>query len=216
MKKIAIYGAGGFGREVLQLIEQINSNKSEWKFEGFFDDGISPGTLVNDFPVLGSMDAANSYSSELYLVIAVGNPLIKRKIVESINNPFIIYPSLIHPDVTIDKKWVALGKGIIITAGNIVTVNITIGDHVILNLQCTVGHDTVIHDYCSLMPGVRVSGEVVLHENVYIGTGASVINQVMVGRNTIIGAGAVVTKNIPSDCTAVGVPATPIKQKEKL
>lgn len=216
MKKIAVYGAGGFGREVLLLINQINAHKEEWTFVGFFDDGISPGTLVNDYPVLGSLEAANTYSSELHLVIAVGNPHVKRKIVESINNPQIIYPTLIHPSVTIDKKWVTIGSGCIITAGNIITVNITIGEHVIINLSCTIGHDSIINNYCSLMPGVNVSGEVILHENVYIGTGAAIINQVMVGKNTIIGAGAVVTKSIPSDCTAVGVPATPIKQKEKL
>ncbi|MEP7263549.1 MAG: acetyltransferase [Bacteroidota bacterium] len=216
MKKIAIYGAGGFGREVLQLIEQINANRPEWIFEGFFDDGIAAGTMVNGYPVLGTVDEANNYSSVLYLVIAVGNPLIKKRIVERINNPQIIYPVLIHPLVHVDKRWVNIGNGTIITAGNILTVNITIGEHVIVNLQCTIGHDTVIKDYCSLMPGVKVSGEVVLYENVYIGTGASIINQVTIGSNTIIGAGAVVTKNIPSDCTAVGVPATPIKQKEQL
>jgi serine acetyltransferase len=61
------------------------------------------------------------------------------------------------------------------------------------------------------MPGVNISGEVIINENVYVGTGAKIINQLEIGSNSIIGAGAVVSKSIPDNCTAVGIPAKPIK-----
>ena len=77
--------------------------------------------------------------------------------------------------------------------------------------MCTVGHDTQIEKYCSLMPSVNVSGEVLIKESVFIGTGSKIVNQIKIGCNSIIGAGAVVTRSIPSNCTAVGVPAKPIK-----
>lgn len=87
-----------------------------------------------------------------------------------------------------------------------------IGKHVLINLTCTIGHDVQMGDYCSVMPGVNISGNVTLEEGVYIGTGAKILNNVTIGARTIVGAGAVVTKSLPPDCTAVGVPARIVKQ----
>lgn len=77
--------------------------------------------------------------------------------------------------------------------------------------MCTVGHDTLIENYSSFMPSVNISGEVHIQEGVYIGTGAKIINQLEIGQYTIVGAGAVVSKSLPEHCTAVGIPAKPIK-----
>lgn len=212
MKDIAIFGSGGFGREVQMLIEQINYLKKEWNFIGFFDDGIDQGKVINNAEILGDINQLNSYSSELHLVLAIGNPQTKENIISKIDNPVIMYPTLINPNVLIgNSNYVSIGEGSIICGGVIITVNINIGKHVILNLSCTVGHDTNIGDFSSLMPTVNISGETVIGSHVYIGTGVKIINQIEVGQNTIIGAGAVVTKSLPPDCTAVGIPAKPIK-----
>lgn len=211
MEKIAIFGAGGFGREVHMLIEQINKAKPTFDFIGYFDDGLEKGKDINGYPVLGGMDVLNNIG-EISLVVAVGDPGIKRKIIRKITNPKVKYPTLIHPGVLIgDMNYNRIGKGCIICAGVIITVNVDIGDHVILNLSCTVGHDTIIKDYCSFMPTVNISGEVVIEEAVFVGTGTKIINQTSIGKNTIVGAGAVVVKPIPENCTAVGLPAKPIK-----
>lgn len=212
MKKIAIFGAGGFGREVHFLIEQINSERQTYEFIGYFDDGVPKGKQINDYPVLGGVKEANNWSEALCLVFAIGDPTTKRKIVEQIKNPNVSYPSLIHPNVLIgDLKYNSIGEGSIICAGNIITVNIKIGKHVILNLSCTTGHDTKIGDYCSFMPSINISGEVNIEDCVYVGTGAKIINQLTIGENTIVGSGAVVAKSLPPNCTAVGIPAKPIK-----
>ena len=84
-------------------------------------------------------------------------------------------------------------------------------DFVTINLACTLGHDAIIKSYSSLMPSVNVSGEVVIEEGVFVGTGVKIVNQVIIGKNSIIGAGAVVSKSIPESCTAVGIPAKPLK-----
>jgi sugar O-acyltransferase (sialic acid O-acetyltransferase NeuD family) len=123
----------------------------------------------------------------------------------------VSFPTLIHPNVIIGHDFVNIGEGSIICASNIITVNINIGKFVILNLQCTVGHDTSIKDYCSFMPSVNISGEVLIEEGVYVGTGAKIINLLSIGKNSIIGSGAVVAKSLPANCTAVGIPAKPIK-----
>lgn len=206
MNKIAIIGFGGFGREVEMLIEQINEKEKIWEFIGFFDDAS-----IDDSRHLGDLKVLNEYAENIYVVIAIGNPLIKEKIVERIENKNIKYATLIHPSVQIGKSEIVnIGEGCIITAYNVITVNINIGSHVILNLSCTVGHDTTIADYCSFMPSVNISGEVKVNEKVFVGTGAKIINQVEIGESVTIGAGAVVVKSIPPKCTAIGIPAKPI------
>jgi sugar O-acyltransferase (sialic acid O-acetyltransferase NeuD family) len=213
MKNIAIFGAGGLGREVQMLIEQINLISKEWNFIGFFDDGMQEGILVNESPVLGGINELNNWTNDsLAVVFAIGNPQVKKKIISKINNPKLFYPVLIHPNVQIgSSKFVEIGEGTIIAASNIITVNISIGRHVLLNKACIVAHDTVICDYSSVMSSVNISGEVKIGECVYIGVGAKIINKIEIGNNTIVGAGAVVTKSLPANCTAIGIPAKPIK-----
>jgi sugar O-acyltransferase (sialic acid O-acetyltransferase NeuD family) len=135
-------------------------------------------------------------------------------LVKLLNNKNLKFPTLIHPSSIISADEVSIGKGTIICAGNIITCNIQIKDFVTINLMCTVGHDTVIKDYCSFMPSVNISGEVEVQECVYVGTGAKIINRLQIGKNTIVGAGAVVSKSLPENCTAVGIPAKPIKFHE--
>ena len=217
MKDIAIFGVGGFGREVLALIKDINKVEPTWNIVGFFDDGYEKGNLFNGYPSLGKTDDLNQWKSPISLVMAIGSPVIKKKILGNINNPLVDYPTLIHPSVWIgDKEFVEIGKGCIICAGVMITTNVRIKDFVILNLQCTVGHDTIINNYAAFMPTVNISGEVTIGEGVYVGTGAKIINQLEIGDYTIVGAGAVVAKTLPADCTAVGVPAKPIKYHKKM
>ncbi|MVT08876.1 acetyltransferase [Chitinophaga tropicalis] len=214
MKQIAIYGAGGFGREVKMLIDQINdvnSKHSQLEFVGFYDDGMEKGHMVNGYPVLGGTIELNSISEDLGIVVAVGNPKAKKNIIGNLTNKHIWYPVLIHPSVFIGRDDVTIGEGSIICAGCLITVNIRIGRHVILNLGCTVGHDTVIGDYSSFMPSVNISGEVNIAECVYGGTGAKIINRSDIGEETTIGMGAIVAKSLPPKCTAVGIPAKPVK-----
>jgi len=212
MKKIAIFGAGGFGREVAQLVRDINKVEKQYDLVGFFDDGLPIGTRINSWEVLGGVNEVNQQKEELYMVVALGDPMTKKGVIQSIINSSIKWATLIHPNAILgDRAFLNIGEGVIITAGCIVTVNINIGDHVILNLCCTVGHDTNIADYSSFMPTVNISGDVNIKQAVFVGTGAKIINLVEIGKNSIIGAGAVVSKHIPPNCTAVGVPAKPIK-----
>lgn len=215
MKDIAIFGVGGFGREVLALIKDINKVSPTWNIVGFFDDGYEKGVMVNGFPNLGKTDDLNKWDKPISLAVSIGSPVIKKKILNKITNPLVNYPTLIHPSVWIgDREFVEIGKGCIICAGVMITTNVQIKDFVILNLQCTVGHDVVINDYAAFMPSVNISGEVIIGKGVYVGTGAKIINQLEIGDYTIVGAGAVVAKTLPAKCTAVGVPAKPIKSHE--
>lgn len=212
MKNLAIFGAGGFGREVKTIIDRINEvNPQTYNFLGFYDDGFDKGTMINGYPVLGGIKDINLVEEDLCLVLAIGDPKIKSKVLSKVTNSCVDYPTIIHPNTSISNDEVKIGKGSIICEGTIITCNIVIGDFVIVNLLCTIGHDTIIKDYCAFMPSVNISGEVLIKENVYIGTGAKIINQLEIGTNTIVGAGAIVSKSLPDNCTAVGIPAKPIK-----
>ena len=212
MKKIAIYGAGGFGREVSMLIKQINKFNLEYDFIGYFDDNLPIGELLIDgSEVLGGLKEIHNLKDKLFIVLAIADPLTKFKIINSITNSNVLYPILIHPSCILGDFNIKIGEGSILCASTIITVNVEIGNHVILNLACTIGHDTKIGSFSSLMPAVNISGEVEIGDFVYCGTGVKVINQIRIGEGTIIGAGALVHKNLPPYCTAVGFPAKPIK-----
>lgn len=212
MKKLVIIGAGGFGREVAWLVEEINKVNKEWNLIGFVDDNKEiKGTLINGYEVLGNLSWLAE--QELYVVNAIGNPLVKKSMMESLKSSKNKYPVLIHPNVVCSDR-VNFGEGSIVCAGNILTVNIEIGKHVIINLDCTVGHDAIVGDYSTILPSVNISGYVNIKECVSLGTGSAVIQGISIGEKTVVGAGSVVVKDLPSSCTAVGSPAKPIKFHE--
>jgi sugar O-acyltransferase (sialic acid O-acetyltransferase NeuD family) len=209
MKDIVIIGAGGFGREVAWLIEDINKLKEQWNIIGFVDDNSDiQGKEINGYRVVGDINWL--VNQKLYVVSAIGDPLIKKKIMERLKSSENSYPVLIHPSVICSNR-VSIAEGSIICAGTTITVDIEIGKHVIINLDCTIGHDAILGDYTTVLPSVNVSGFVKTEECVNIGTGSAIIQGVTIGENTIVGAGSIVVKDLPSNCTAVGAPAKPIK-----
>lgn len=212
MKDLVIIGASGFGREVAWLVERINAVKPTWNLLGYFDDNVEiHGSLIGGYPVLGGCDQASVYQ-DTYYVCAVGvaktRKVIITKLESLVSEPH--YATLIDPSVIISNR-VRIGMGCIICAGNIITVDINIGNHVIINLDCTVGHDANLCDFVTVYPSANISGITEISECVELGTGAQVIQGMKIGKETIVGAGSVVIKDLPDKCTAVGCPAKPIK-----
>jgi len=209
MKNLVIIGAGGFGREVAWLVERINRINPTWNLIGFIDDDEKlHGNIIGGYPVLGDYKWFNNHSDEVYAVCAIGSPKTRRKIIQRLEQ--VKFATIIDPDVIMSDR-VKIGEGSIICAGTIITVDIKIGSHVIINLDCTVGHDAVLKDFVTLYPSVNISGNTVLEECVEMGTGSQIIQGLKVGEGTIVGAGAVVVKELPRGCTAVGSPAGIIK-----
>jgi len=211
--QLAIYAAGGLGTEILALIGAINRQSPTWTVVGFFDDDLSrKGEEVMGYTVLGGLDELNVWKEELALVVAVGNPEIRKKLAAGITNQKITFPKLIHPTAVLDDpESIVIGQGVVITAGCVLTTNIAIGDYCLFNLNTTCGHGVKIGDFSAIMPGVNIAGEVTIEENVFIGSGANILNGRKIGAGSFIGAGSVVNKDIPPNSTAVGVPARVIK-----
>lgn len=212
MKGLIIIGAGGFGREVAWLAECINKKTPTWDIKGFLDDDPEvQGTVINELPVLGGIEKVAEFK-DAYYVCTVGSSRIRQMIIEKAEsiNPNIRYATLVHPSVEM-SRFVDIAEGSVICAGNILTVNLSIGRHVIINLDCTVGHDAILEDFVTLYPSVNVSGGVHVGQGVELGTGAQLLQYKAIGAHSIIGAGSVVVKDTPEKCTAVGIPAKPIK-----
>lgn len=210
MNDLYIIGAGGFGREVAWLIERINEVTPTWNLKGFIDDNESFWvTNENDYPVFGGCEYLKSLG-EVYAVCAVGSAKVRKIVIEKLAGSAVKFATLIDPSVLISKK-VEIGEGTIICAGTIITVDIKIGNHVIINLDCTIGHDDVIEDFVTIYPSVNVSGNVLLGECSELGTGMQIIQGKKIVPNTIIGAGAVVVKDCLESGTYVGSPAKKIK-----
>jgi sugar O-acyltransferase (sialic acid O-acetyltransferase NeuD family) len=203
-KKLLIYGAGGLGREVLSMINQL----SDWEVSGFVDDVLPVETMVKGLPVLGNKSYLNKFSGNCHLIVAIGDPATKKKIISSIENKNVLYPILIHPAAVLqDALNITIGKGSIICAGCVLTCDITIGEHVLLNLNTTIGHDVRIGNYASLMTGVNIGGQVEIGDEVLIGSGSNVRNKTHVGAHASVGMGSVVIKNVLPSTIVAGVPA---------
>ena len=209
-KKIAIYGAGGLGREVAGGIARINMDSDEkWEFIGFFDDNIPVGTQVSHYGcILGGRDALNSLEEPLALAIAVGDPNIRKSIFESINNPNITYPNLIAPSFKVlDSKTFKIGRGNIIQDSCSVTCDVTVGDFNVFNGLNVLGHDDVIGNFNVLMPSVHLSGNVHIGDCNLLGVNSVVLQKVKIGNHITLGAGSVLMTKPKDGNTYIGIPA---------
>lgn len=210
MKKIAIIGASGFGKEIAFLIERL----SEWEIIGFYDDNVEQlNDTVYGYKILGNINELSMVTTDLSVVCAIGKPEIRKKIIDKIqNNKNLSFPNIVDSTAIVGKS-VELGMGNIICANAVLTVDIKIGDFNIINLSSTIGHDVTLSSFNTLYPTVNVSGNVTSENYVEFGTGTQVIQGLRIAEGAIIGAGSVVVQDIERYTTSVGVPAKTIKIK---
>ncbi len=214
MRNFVIIGAGGFAREVLDVFEACVEAGEDYKVLGYIVEAQfgAPGTIVNDNPILGGFDWFKTQPPDTYAVCGVGAPEVRRRLTLQAEQNGACFSNIIHPTAVVPRR-LTLGQGIVITAGCIFTNNIRIGNHVHVNLDCTIGHDAVLEDYATLAPGVHVSGNVTLGEGAYVGTGANIIEKKKIGAWSVVGAGSVITSDVPPDATVVGVPGKVMKTR---
>lgn len=200
MEEVTIVGGGGHAKVLVDTVEQ----EGKYRINFVVDDNPKLHHLLNynvfRLPHLESVQNPKS-------IIAIGNCVIRKKIAEKIKSKFF---TAIHPEAVV-SKYASVGEGSQIFAGTIINAAAAIGKHCIINTGTVVEHDCVIGDYVHLSPNTSIGGGVKIGECTQIGIGASIIQNITIGSNVIVGAGAVVISDIPDNCTAVGVPAKPIK-----
>ncbi|MBR4379775.1 MAG: acetyltransferase [Bacteroidaceae bacterium] len=209
MKQIAIYGAGGFGREVACLLNKINEVEPTWELIGFFDDGVEKGTQVSHFgKVLGGINELNAWGGELSIAITIGNPKIVQKIITNITNPNIWFPNIIAPTVYFaDPETFRIGKGNIIQKHCSFSCDVTIGDFNVMDGADVFGHDDVVGSFNTFMPAMRISGEVTIGDGNFFGVGSIILQQIKVGNNIRLGAASVLMRKPKDGCLYMGNPA---------
>lgn len=205
MTGLMIWGCGGMAREVNHLCEQRGD-----RVLGFLDERPEmKGLIIDDVRVFGGLEDIVSLRDEIHIVCAgVGDPKLKRHFAEKTRAAgFRISSALLHPAVYLShRSFVA--EGAVLCEGVVVTVNIRVGPHVVLNRNSTVGHDVTIGEYSTISPGVNISGNIDIGKHCFIGTGASIREKTQIGDGAIVGGGAFVMEDVPSNCMVAGVPAT--------
>lgn len=203
-----IYGAGGLGREILSLIRAL----PEFEVIGFIDDSVRRGTNIKGVKVLGGEEVLHGFDGKVHVVLALGDPVAKSMRAKRLDGRYLQYPALIHPSAVLqDRESIVLGSGCIVGAGVILTTDIHIGEHTLININTTIGHDARVGRCTSIMPGVNIAGEVVVGNEVLVGSGASVINRVIIGDRATVGMGAVVLRDVAAGNVVAGVPAKLLK-----
>lgn len=210
MKRFAIFGASGFGREVLPLIRtQLQNMPNPWEL--VFVDDTPPAEQLNDHRVLTYAQWLAEPATSRHISLAIANSAVRAKLTERCMADGIEFFEVRAANV-VELDDVQIGPGAILNPFVTLTSNIRIGQQFHGNIYSYVAHDCVIGDFVTFAPGVKCNGNVVVEDHAYIGTGA-VLKQgkpgapLVIGHGAVVGMGAVVTKNVAAGTTVVGNPA---------
>lgn len=202
---IVLVGAGGHAREVAEIVEHSRRERGTPGLLGFLeDDPARTGEEVDGFPVLGGTEWLRTGRAQA--IIAIGSIPVRKRLGEQLKEWEVPLATAISPKAHISDRC-RIGAGTMVFPGVILSTNVTIGKHVILGVYSNVSHDSTVGDYSFLCPASMVTGGVTIGREVMLGTNSSVIPKRKVGDRSVVGAGACVVKDVPSDVTALGVPA---------
>ncbi|NDA63689.1 MAG: serine acetyltransferase [Chitinophagia bacterium] len=209
MQDIAIYGAGGFGKEVACVLDKINEKEPTWNLLGFFDDGLPYGTPISRFGnVLGNCGSLNEWKRHLAIVFAIGNPKVLELLVSKIQNPLVHFPNIIHPEVFFaDSISFTIGKGNLVVRGCSFSVDVTVGDFNQFNSISALAHDVSVGSYNVFMPLTRVSGETQIGNSNVFGLNTLILQGIKIGDRVRTGPGAVLMTKPKDGNLYMGNPA---------
>lgn len=205
-----IIGAKGFAKEVLEVVHQRNQTERV----AFYDDVNEIGnSLYDTFPILKNEDQVKAFfeANGNEFTIGIGTPKYRYLMCQKFEHWGGKLVSTISPFSHIGHFGNVVAPGSNIMTGTVITNDVSIGKACLINLNCTVGHDSIIEEFVELCPGVHISGNCKIGKHTFIGTNATVLPHVTIGSNVIVGAGALVTKDIPDNVLVMGSPAKIVK-----
>jgi sugar O-acyltransferase (sialic acid O-acetyltransferase NeuD family) len=215
MKRFAIFGASGYGREILPLVrQQLQAALAVGDADLVFVDDHPPGPVVNGQRVLTYAQWLSEPASSRHVNVAIANSRVREQLVQRCTADGVQFFEVRAANV-VQLDDVLLGQGAVLCPFVMLTSNIRIGQHFHANIYSYVAHDCVVGDFVTFAPGVMCNGNVHIEDHAYIGTGA-VIKQglpgvpLVIGRGALVGMGAVVTRSVPPGVTVVGNPARPL------
>ena len=219
-KKIlfGIYGASGFGREVMPILNDSKKNFLSINEQSsiYFIDSSANSEKLNGYPLTTEDKFFSIDAQKRFFNIAIANSKIR----ESLSKTMILKGA--RP-ITLKSKHALIydsnqiGEGGIFCANTIITSNAVIGSYFHANIFSYVAHDCVIGDFVTFAPNVQCNGNVHINDHAYIGTGAilkqgSPSKPLIIGEGAVVGMGAVVTKDVAPHTTVIGSPAKPLQK----
>ncbi|NLF02410.1 MAG: acetyltransferase [Anaerolineales bacterium] len=213
-RDVVVYGTGGVGRQAVQIIDDLNADGAAWSLVGYLDDDPArAGTELHGVPIVGAGEWLTAHA-HVDVVIAIGSPKTRWHVARRVRAlGHTRFATLVHPSASIGARC-QIGAATIIYPGVLIDTDVTLGEFVLVNKACTLGHDAQIGAYTTLSPGVNLGGAAHIGAGCDLGINSCTVQGVVVGAWSVIGAGAVVLGELPSNVTAVGVPAKVIKQRQ--
>ncbi|MCK9617650.1 MAG: NeuD/PglB/VioB family sugar acetyltransferase [Lentimicrobiaceae bacterium] len=206
MKNLIIIGAGNFAKIVYEYALLSPDYNSKWNIKGFLDPNIDSMKNELNYPnVISTVDDYQVQKDDLFICSFV-NPVDRVKSIETISGKGGKFISLIHFTANINRTSV-LGEGAFIGAFTTLSVNTQIGNHVIIQDHCNIGHDSSVGDYSHLYVGNIICGKNEVGNQVSIFTGSTIYPKIKIGDNSTVGAGSVVMRSVKKDMTVIGNPA---------
>lgn len=208
-QKLLIIGAGSVGKFVAYNINQFTES---FEIIGFLDDDISKhNTVIAGFPVLGPVDKLQEFSGKgIAIVWGIAFPSVKKKLFDKYQNLAFDFPNFIARDAWVSEA-VGFGKGCIVYPGTAINYETNIDDFVVINMNCSLGHNCTIKSFSSLAPGVNLGGNTSIGSCVEMGIGSSTVQGISIDDNATVGGQAMVIVNVNRGEMAVGIPAKSIK-----
>lgn len=210
--KLVVVGAGGLGREVVDIVEALNHRDTSKAYSllGVVDDNPSATNLARlaerELTYLGTVDAWLASAPTATFAIGIANPVHRRAIDTRLVAAGLTAATLIHPAATIGSR-VVVGEGAIICAGARLTTSIQVGRHAHVHVNATIGHDSTLGEFVSAYPQSAISGSCTIDGGATVGANATILQGLTVGAEAFVGAGAVVTTDVAPRSTVKGIPA---------
>jgi sugar O-acyltransferase (sialic acid O-acetyltransferase NeuD family) len=205
---VLIIGAGGHGRVVLDILHAVGT----YNPIGFVDaDPALSGTTIGGLPVLGPTNLLPKLRKQVQGgIVAIGDNRMRLRYAALMAEHQIPLINAIHPTAAVSAS-ASIGRNIVLCAGAIVGTEAILADSVIVNSNAVVEHECVIGPGAHIAPGALLAGRVRIGDAAFIGLGAKIIQCLSIGDGAVIGAGAVVLRDVPTQATAIGIPAQVIK-----
>lgn len=203
-------GAGGFGREALDVVEAMAGAGAPVQVLGVLDDAPSPGNLsqlrARGLAHLGGVaEWAERCSDDVGVVVGIASPAIRRRIARLFAAHGRPAFTAVHPSAVLGTQ-VVIESGAVVCAGVTLSTNVRLGHHVLVNPHATIGHDTHLGNFTTVYPAACVSGSVSVGESAMIGASSTILQGLSIGAGAVVGAAALVTKDVPADVVVTGVP----------